>query len=110
MKISTQSSTGLRAFSNIGSRYCGNSTQVKDISARQAVSPRYIEQLQKLKKRGSFKASEKKLLTERKLDEVTVRDIVRATEGNNMQLVRCLNPRKGTRISCRRMDQCGAGR
>ena len=110
MKISTQSRYGLRALFDIAYHSAGLSTQVKDISARQAISPRYIEQIfQKLKKAGiiqSIRGPSGGYYLARKLDEVTVGDIVRATEGNNMQLVHCLNPRKGTRISCDRMDQC----
>ena len=57
MKISTKSRYGLRAVFDIAYHSAGLSTQVKEISARQAISPRYIEQIfQKLKKAGIIKS------------------------------------------------------
>jgi len=53
MKLSTQSRYGVRAIFDIAFHSNGTETQVKDISRRQGVSPRYIEQIfQKLKKAG----------------------------------------------------------
>jgi Rrf2 family transcriptional regulator, iron-sulfur cluster assembly transcription factor len=109
MKISTQSRYGLRALFDIAYHSAGLSTQVKDISARQAISPRYIEQIfQKLKKAGiiqSIRGPSGGYYLARKLNEVTVGDIVRATEGN-IQLVHCAGPRKSPKTPCERMDQC----
>jgi Rrf2 family protein len=109
MKISTQSRYGLRALFDIAYHSAGLSTQVKDISARQAISPRYIEQIfQKLKKAGiiqSVRGPSGGYYLARKLDEVSVGDVVRATEGN-IRLVHCAGLKKGPSAACDRMDQC----
>ena len=99
----------MRALFDIAYHSAGLSTQVKDIAARQEISARYIEQIfQKLKKAGiikSIRGPSGGYYLARKLDEVTVGDIVRATEGS-VQLVNCLNQRKGSLKACDRMDQC----
>jgi Rrf2 family protein len=109
MKISTQSRYGLRALFDIAYHSAGLSTQVKDISARQAISPRYIEQIfQKLKKAGiirSIRGPSGGYYLARKLDEVSVGDIVRATEGD-IQLVHCTDLKKGSRKACDRIEKC----
>ena len=85
MKISTQSRYGLRALFDIAYHSAGLSTQVKDISSRQAISPRYIEQIfQRLKRAGiiqSIRGPSGGYYLARKVDEITVGDVVRATEG-----------------------------
>jgi len=99
----------LRALFDIAYHSAGLSTQVKDISARQAISPRYIEQIfQKLKKAGiikSVRGPSGGYYLARKLDEVSVGDVVRATEGD-IQLVHCTDLRKSPKKACDRMDQC----
>ncbi len=109
MKISTQSRYGLRALFDIAYHSAGLSTQVKDISSRQAISPRYIEQIfQRLKRAGiiqSIRGPSGGYFLARKVDEITVGDIVRATEGN-IELVHCTGPRKGSKQGCDRMAQC----
>jgi Rrf2 family protein len=109
MKISTQSRYGLRALFDIAYHSAGLSTQVKDISARQAISPRYIEQIfQKLKKAGiirSIRGPSGGYYLARKADEVSVGDIVRATEGD-IQLVHCAGPGKDPGKACDRMEKC----
>ena len=109
MKISTQSRYGLRAVFDIAYHSAGMSTQVKDISARQAISPRYIEQIfQRLKKAGiiqSIRGPSGGYYLARKIDQISVGDIVRATEGK-IELVHCIGPRKGVNKPCDRMGQC----
>lgn len=109
MKISTQSRYGLRALFDIAYHSAGLSTQVKDIASRQAISPRYIEQIfQKLKRAGiikSVRGPSGGYYLAKKLDEITVGDIVRATEGN-IHLVHCAAPRKNTKKACDRMERC----
>jgi len=108
MKISTQSRYGLRALFDIAYHSAGLSTQVKDISSRQAISPRYIEQIfQKLKRAGiikSVRGPSGGYYLARKIEEISVGDVVRATEGP-ISLVHCSGgkpPRKG----CERIDKC----
>ena len=109
MKISTQSRYGLRALFDIAYHSAGLSTQVKDISARQAISPRYIEQIfQKLKKAGiiqSIRGPSGGYYLARKPEEVSVGDIVRATEGD-IQLVHCASQKKNPKKPCDRIEQC----
>jgi DNA-binding Lrp family transcriptional regulator len=53
MRLSTKSRYGVRAIFDIAYHSEGLETQVKDISRRQEISPRYIEQIfQKLKRAG----------------------------------------------------------
>jgi Rrf2 family transcriptional regulator, iron-sulfur cluster assembly transcription factor len=108
MKISTQSRYGLRALFDIAYHSAGLSTQVKDISSRQAISPRYIEQIfQKLKRAGIIKSVRGPAggyYLAKKIDEVTVGDVVRATEGP-INLVHCSGG-KTSRKGCERMAEC----
>src|SRR5208337_213218 len=107
MKISTKSRYGLRAVFDIAYHSAGLSTQVKEISARQAISPRYIEQIfQKLKKAGIIKSTRGPsggYYLAKKFDEISVGDIVRATEGA-IQLVHCTGPAKNGRKTCDRIQ------
>ncbi len=109
MKISTQSRYGLRALFDIAYHSAGLSTQVKDISSRQAISPRYIEQIfQRLKRAGiieSIRGPSGGYYLAKKVDQITVGDIVRATEGN-IELVHCNGSRGSPKKACERMGQC----
>jgi Rrf2 family transcriptional regulator, iron-sulfur cluster assembly transcription factor len=109
MKISTQSRYGLRALFDIAYHSAGLSTQVKDISARQAISPRYIEQIfQKLKKAGiikSVRGPSGGYYLARKIDEITVGDVVRATEGA-VELVHCTGNKAKSKQACDRIREC----
>ncbi len=110
MKISTQSRYGLRALFDIAYHSAGMSTQVKDISARQAISPRYIEQIfQKLKRAGiikSIRGPSGGYYLARSPEEIRVGDVIRATEGN-IDLVFCVSAKK-TAKHCERSTQCVA--
>ncbi len=110
MKISTQSRYGLRALFDIAYHSAGLCTQVKDISARQGISPRYIEQIfQKLKKANiikSIRGPSGGYYLARSPEEIKVGDVIRATEGN-IDLVFCLSHKK-TAKSCERASQCVA--
>ncbi len=110
MKISTQSRYGLRAVFDIAYHSAGASTQVKDIAARQGISPRYIEQIfQKLKKAGIIKSVRGPAggyYLAKKSEEISVGDVVRATEGD-IRLVHCTDGRKNAaKPGCERLDQC----
>ena len=109
MKISTQSRYGLRALFDIAYHSAGLSTQVKDISARQAISPRYIEQIfQKLKRAGiikSVRGPSGGYYLARKIDEITAGDVVRATEGA-VELVHCSGTKNKPTKRCDRIQKC----
>jgi Rrf2 family transcriptional regulator, iron-sulfur cluster assembly transcription factor len=110
MKISTQSRYGLRALIDLAYNSDSYSTQVKEISARQSISPRYIEQIfQKLKKAGIIKSTrgpQGGYHLVRKPEEITVGDIVRATEGGNIELVHCSGTKSSKKPACERMNSC----
>ena len=113
MKISTQARYGVRALFDIAYHSAGLSTQVKDISARQSISPRYIEQIfQKLKRAGlvkSVRGPAGGYYLVRKPEEIRIGDIIRATEGN-IDLVFCTGSRSAKPASCQkaceRADEC----
>jgi Rrf2 family transcriptional regulator, iron-sulfur cluster assembly transcription factor len=109
MKISTQSRYGLRALFDIAYHSAGLSTQVKDIASRQAISPRYIEQIfQKLKRAGiirSVRGPSGGYYLAKKIDEITVGDVVRATEGA-VELVHCMENRTRSKKACDRIEKC----
>ena len=109
MKISTQSRYGVRAVFDIAYNSTGRPCQVRDIAARQALSPRYIEQIfQKLKRAGiikSVRGPSGGYCLAREAEEISVGDIVRAAEGP-VELVGCLRPAKGRAEGCDRIDRC----
>ena len=86
MKLSTQSRYGVRAIFDIAYNSEGLETQVKDISRRQGISPRYLEQIfQKLKKAGivgSKRGPSGGYFLNKKPEDITVGEIVRITEGS----------------------------
>jgi Rrf2 family protein len=108
MKISTQSRYGLRALFDIAYHSSCQSTQVKDIASRQAISPRYIEQIfQKLKKGGivrSIRGPAGGYCLTRKPEEITIGDVIRAAEGP-VQLVSCGITKTATK-GCERAGEC----
>ena len=107
MKLTTQSRYGVRSIFDIAYHSEGLDTQVNDISRRQGISSRYIEQIfQKLRKGkiiGSRRGPKGGYFLARKAEEITVGEIVRITEGG-LDPVSCLgdNPKK----KCGRSSEC----
>lgn len=106
MRLSTKSRYGLRAMIDIAYN-CGPApAQIQDISRRQQISPRYLEQIfQNLKRAGLLKSKrgpQGGYALARKTDEITVLDILNATE-QDVLLVDCdgVTPKK-----CRRKSDC----
>lgn len=92
MRLSTKSRYGLRAMFDIAYN-CGNApTQIQDISRRQHISQRYLEQIfQSLKKGGiltSKRGPQGGYMLAREPQEITLREIIQATEGD-LLLVEC---------------------
>jgi Rrf2 family protein len=92
MRLSTKSRYGLRALFDIAYN-CGSSpTQIQDISRRQQISPRYLEQIfQNLKRAGILKSKrgpQGGYSLARKPEEITVLEILNATE-QDVLLVEC---------------------
>ena len=84
MRLTTKSRYGLRALFDIAYN-CGNTpAQIQDISRRQQISPRYLEQIfQNLKRAGILKSKrgpQGGYCLARKPEEITVLEILNATE------------------------------
>ena len=114
MKLSTKIRYGVRALCDMVTNATGNPAQIKDISKRQSISARYIEQIfQKLKKAGIIKSVRGRsggyLLTQ-KPNEISVGDVIRAIDGKDIQLVTCFGKQKGTIKVCERFGECAASK
>jgi len=112
MRLSTKSRYGLRALFDIAYN-CGNMpAQIQDISRRQQISPRYLEQIfQNLKRAGILKSKrgpQGGYSLAKKPEEITVLDVLCATE-QDVLLVDCagVSPKKRKRKSdCPFEGQC----
>lgn len=93
MKLSTKSRYGVRAMFDMAYHAGSLPAQIKDISRRQEISPRYLEQIfQDLKKAGLLKSRrgpQGGYSLAKPADEITVEDIVLAAEGE-LLLVNCV--------------------
>jgi Rrf2 family protein len=102
MRLSTKSRYGLRAMIDIAYNCGPDPVQIQDISRRQQISPRYLEQIfQNLKRAGLLKSKrgpQGGYVLSRKPDEITVLDILNATE-QDVLLVDCagVTPKKRRR-------------
>ena len=110
MKINTAIQYGVRSLSDIAYHSEGSPVQLKDISERQDIPPKYIGQIfLKLKKGGIVKSARGRtggyFLT-RRPDETTVGDVIRAIDGKSIQLVNCEADRQEQRKSCERLQKC----
>jgi len=85
LKLSTKSRYGLRAIFDIAYHSNGQPTQVKDISRRQEIPPRYLEQifrnLTRAKIVGSKRGPRGGYFLLKDSQEITVKDIINAAEG-----------------------------
>lgn len=103
MRLSTKSRYGLRALFDIAYNAGSQPAQVQDISRRQNISPRYLEQIfQSLKRAGLLKSKrgpQGGYVLARKPEEITVKEIVAATEGE-IALVECTAKRRGKKGEC----------
>ena len=110
MRLSTKSRYGVRALFDIAYHSQGLPTPIKEISRRQEVTPRYLEQIfQRLKKAGivkSVRGPKGGYYLSRKPEEVVVSDIIRAM-GESIEPIFCVRPLKG-RKRCRRESKCPA--
>ena len=108
MRLSTQSRYGVRGIFDIAYHSEGLSTQVKDISRRQGISARYIEQIfQKLKKAGiigSKRGPSGGYFLNKRPEEITIGEIVHVTEGN-ISPVLCISPEDSSK-PCEKSGEC----
>jgi len=109
MRLSTKSRYGLRALFDMAYHAGTLPAQIKDISRRQNISPRYLEQIfQDLKKAGLLKSRrgpQGGYILARKPHEISVMDIIHATEGE-MALVDCVKSGKARGKPCDFDNQC----
>lgn len=103
MKLSTKTRYGVRALFDMAYHAGTLPVQIKDISRRQAISPRYLEQIfQELKKAGllrSRRGPQGGYNLARKPEEITLGQIVNATEGRT-SLVDCTDEKRGRKKNC----------
>ena len=108
MKLSTQSRYGVRAIFDIAYHSEGLETQVKDISQRQGISQRYLEQIfQKLRRAGivgNKRGPSGGYFLGKKPEEITVGEVIRITEGG-INPVLCVNPEDSSK-PCERSGGC----
>jgi Rrf2 family protein len=108
MRLSTQSRYGVRAIFDIAYHSEGLETQVKDISRRQGISQRYLEQIfQKLKKAeiiGSKRGPLGGYFLSKKPEDITLGEIIQVTEGR-IKPVLCINPEDSTK-PCEKSGEC----
>ncbi len=108
MRLSTQSRYGLRAIFDIAYHCEGLETQVKDISRRQGISQRYLEQIfQKLKRAGivgSKRGPSGGYFLSKRPEDITVGEVIQITEGS-IAPVLCTNSEDSSQ-PCERSGQC----
>ena len=108
MRLSTQSRYGVRAIFDIAYHSEGLETQVKDISRRQGISQRYLEQIfQKLKKAGivgSKRGPSGGYFLNKTTENITIGEVIRITEGD-ITPVLCVNPEDSSK-PCERSGEC----
>lgn len=112
MKLTTKSRYGVRAIFDIAYNAGGLPAQIKDISERQQISPRYLEQIfQKLKKDkvlGSKRGPRGGYYLLKDPKEITLYDIITATEGP-IELVFCVSDdEEGCGQICDMKESCVA--
>lgn len=109
MRISTKSRYGLRALFDMAYTAGTLPVQIKDISRRQQISHRYLEQIfHSLKKAGILKSKrgpQGGYYLARKPEQITLREILEAAEGDIL-LVDCLDERNGNKNPCKFDANC----
>jgi len=111
MRLSTKSRYGVRALFDIAYHAEEAPAQIKTISRRQGITPRYLEQIfQKLKRAGivkSIRGPRGGYYLARKPEEVAVGDVIRAME-ETIEPVFCARPPKERSRKCRHESKCVA--
>ena len=106
MKISTKGRYALRLMLDLALNDSEKTTRIKEISSRQGISDKYLEQiiaiLNKARYVRSIRGPQGGYLLTKKPEEYTVGMILRLTEGS-MAPVDCVDEELG---SCSRMDNC----
>ena len=106
MKISTKGRYAIRLMLDIAQHSNGENVSLKDVSKRQNISLKYLEQIVNMLSKAGFLKSQRgsqggyKML--RKPEEYTIGDILRVTEGE-MAPVSCLEDEIN---QCPRVSNC----
>ena len=106
MKISTKGRYALRMMLDIAQHDTGEPVRIKDISARQDISLKYLEQIVSVLVRANYLRSirgpQGGYVLSRRPEEYTVGMILRLTEGS-LAPVECAEKESGV---CEREDDC----
>lgn len=106
MKISTKGRYAVRMMLDIAQHSNGENVSLKDVSKRQNISLKYLEQIVNILSKAGFLRSQRGAQggyrMTRKPDEYTIGDILRVTEGE-MAPVSCLEDEEN---QCPRVNQC----
>lgn len=109
MRLSTRSRYGVRALFDMAYNSGTFPVKIMDISRRQRISPRYLEQIfQSFKKAGIVKSRRGSLggyYLARMPEQITIKEILEAAEGDTL-LVACLDKRTGQKPSCKFDTKC----
>ncbi|MGN0163442.1 MAG: RrF2 family transcriptional regulator [Candidatus Ornithomonoglobus sp.] len=106
MKISTKGRYAIRLMLDIAQHSSGENVSLKDVSKRQNISLKYLEQIVNMLSKAGFLRSQRgsqggyKMM--RKPEEYTIGDILRVTEGE-MAPVSCLEDKVN---QCERVNEC----
>jgi Rrf2 family iron-sulfur cluster assembly transcriptional regulator len=110
VRISTKIRYGLRALCDLAYSNSESPCQIKQISVRQDISARYLEQIfKKFKKAGIIKSVRGPFggyLLAKEPQSITVGDIIRAIDGEDIKLVFCSALQKNSRKPCNRIGKC----
>lgn len=106
MKVSTKGRYALRIMADLAMHSNGEYIRLKDISERQAITLKYMEQIMpSLTKAGyvkSYRGNNGGYMLARKPEEYTVGEILRSTEGSLSPLA-CI---EDTPNQCPRKEEC----
>ena len=106
MKISTKGRYALRLMLDLAVHNTGELVKIKDISARENISEKYLEQIIPILNKSGFLLASRGFQGGYRLaktpDKYTVGDILRATEGS-LSPVACLDNEP---VLCQRADMC----
>ena len=109
MRLTTKSRYGSRAIFDIAYHSAGRPVQIKDISRRQEIPQRYLEQIfQKLKKAKIVKSVRGPgggYVLAKDSGEITVGDIIQAVK-EPIDPVFCVDNENNPNKKCRRANQC----
>lgn len=109
MRLTTKSRYGARAIFDIAYHFAGVPVQIKDISKRQEISQRYLEQIfQKLKRANVVKSVRGPgggYILAKDPNKITIGDIIKAMR-EPIDPVFCIDDKTKKNKNCSRAKQC----